>query len=563
MKKTLLCALASMVVAFVNSPALATTEAGSELIKMARSGVDEEVLTAYIETSTDTFDLDADDIITLKDLGVPSKIISEALRHGHADASDTAAAIAARETIQAASGDEGASAVLTTAAVAPPETDQNISFFYEALYPYGNWITIDGDWCWRPNAATISPDWAPYCRHGHWVWSDWGWCWVSDYSWGWAPFHYGRWFRHRTHGWCWMPDYEWGPAWVSWRRGGDYCGWAPLPPHTRYVNNEGFYYRDKRVNVDFEFNLTFNDYFFVPEKDFCDPHPWVYMVPTGRNRDMYRNTEHIRNSYGFEHDHIFNHGLPAEDISKITNRPVTPITIAPDNIKPGEPIHRGWIKENRLVIYKPIIAPKAPKNPTAVRVMMEKRQPVVVPEKQNIGNRTFFLKRETNAMQQTLKHQQERAQNSSQVKFHLEQAANYEQDSKKKAEYQSEAEIQSMNAQEANRHVVNIRQWKPGAVQGPAVMPQSRVVPQPTTENREQVRTQVRTQVQNEARVEQQRQPAMEQMIRTHAPQAPQVKAQRPPVSQPRINTPPAAQQNNGQRNQGQGQENRGGPNRK
>jgi hypothetical protein len=185
MKKILLSACVTVVIALANNPVCAA-EASDDLIKLARSGVDEEVLTAYIESSPDTFDLDADDVITLKDLGVPSKIIIEAMRHGHvSEESDSASAVAAaKETIQAASNDTAAAsqAVLTAAAVAPPAGDQNISFFYESLYPYGNWLDIDGEWCWQPNAGVISPEWAPYCRHGHWVDSDWGWCWVSDYS---------------------------------------------------------------------------------------------------------------------------------------------------------------------------------------------------------------------------------------------------------------------------------------------------------------------------------------------------------------------------------------------
>jgi hypothetical protein len=28
-----------------------------------------------------------------------------------------------------------------------------------------------------------------------------------------------------------VPGIEWAPAWVSWRVGGGYCGWAPLAPH--------------------------------------------------------------------------------------------------------------------------------------------------------------------------------------------------------------------------------------------------------------------------------------------------------------------------------------------
>src|SRR2546426_4578479 len=31
-------------------------------------------------------------------------------------------------------------------------------------------------------------------------------------------------------GWAWIPGEEWGPAFVQWRHGGDYVGWAPMPP---------------------------------------------------------------------------------------------------------------------------------------------------------------------------------------------------------------------------------------------------------------------------------------------------------------------------------------------
>jgi hypothetical protein len=75
----------------------------------------------------------------------------------------------------------------------------------------------------------IDADWAPY-TDGHWVYTDDGWTWVSDESFGWATYHYGRWVNLDGTGWCWVPGYTWAPAWVSWRYGGGYCGWAPLPP---------------------------------------------------------------------------------------------------------------------------------------------------------------------------------------------------------------------------------------------------------------------------------------------------------------------------------------------
>jgi len=69
---------------------------------------------------------------------------------------------------------------------------------------------------------------------GRWVYSnDYGWYWVSEESeasWGWVTFHYGRWVWINDTGWAWVPGNEWGPAWVDWRRGDRYVGWAPLPP---------------------------------------------------------------------------------------------------------------------------------------------------------------------------------------------------------------------------------------------------------------------------------------------------------------------------------------------
>ena len=514
MKNILLCSCITVVIALTNNSVLASP-GGDDLIKMARSGVDEEVLATYIDAAPDLFDLSADEIITLKDLGVPSKVINEALRHGHANETDSTAIAEAKETITAASNDTGEvnQAIVTSGAVAPEPSDQNISFFYKSLYPYGNWLNIDGKWCWQPNAAVISPDWTPYCRHGHWVNSDWGWCWVSDYSWGWAPFHYGRWFRHNTHGWCWVPDNEWGPAWVVWRSGNDYCGWAPLPPNTRYVKNEGFYFGNKRVSDGFEFNLTVNDYFFVPTKNFSDQHPWAHMVPSVGTQGVYWRSTMVKNSYGFENDHFINRGLPVEDVSRASNRKISQITIEHDNIKPGEPIHNGIIKENRLLIYKPTIAQSAPKNPVVIKSMLDK-EASSVQKRNEIINKSLLIRQKT-AAQQTMKNQQLIVKNSMKEKSNLEKAASHEADPGKKADIQAEARIQTMKSQQAQNHVANIKQWKPSAESKPAVIPQSRVVSQPSANNSEPVRNQV----QNEARMEQQRQPAMEAMIRNNAGQ--------------------------------------------
>ena len=481
---------------FIGIKSLVLASSGTDdLIKMAGSGVDEEVLQSYIESSPDTYDLSADEIITLKDLGVSSKVISEALRHGNEIDSATA-----HKTIKEAMSDTGetSQALSTTAAVAPPPDNLNISFFYKSLYPYGNWLMIDGDWCWQPNATVINGDWAPYSNQGHWVYSDWGWCWVSDYSWGWAPFHYGRWLHHQGYGWCWVPDTDWGPAWVAWRNGNGYCGWAPLPPHSRYVNNSGFYFGASLVGDDFEFNLTSHDYHFLPIGRFGDPHPWRHTLSSDRGEEAYGKTSFVRNGYGFDHGHIFNHGLPVNEVSKASGKNIRSITVVQETVHPGQPIERGIVRENRLLIYKPIISPTVPETPAIIKSRFTK-----VPAGIQSGNKagTYNEKaRRENAVRTTIKNERLAAEAAQRERADLEKKALSEANIKRRAELQKEAEGRAMREQRANEHVARMKQLKEPETLIP--LPQSRVIPAPSSDNRERIKRQVQAQVRDEARME-------------------------------------------------------------
>lgn len=103
--------------------------------------------------------------------------------------------------------------------------------FHSELSPYGEWIHVPGaGMVWRPYAWEVGHDFRPYSTGGYWTEGELGWVFVSHWSWGRIPFHYGRWFHHPFHGWVWLPGNEWAPAWVEWRVGGGYVGWAPLPP---------------------------------------------------------------------------------------------------------------------------------------------------------------------------------------------------------------------------------------------------------------------------------------------------------------------------------------------
>jgi len=105
--------------------------------------------------------------------------------------------------------------------------------FRSTLEPYGNWVD-DPTYgtVWVPSPGVVGDGFTPYLSGGHWAYDD-DYVWVSDYDWGWAPFHYGRWVYAGPMGWEWIPGRTYAGAWVAWRYGvGDwgYVGWAPLGP---------------------------------------------------------------------------------------------------------------------------------------------------------------------------------------------------------------------------------------------------------------------------------------------------------------------------------------------
>ncbi len=117
-----------------------------------------------------------------------------------------------------------------------PEVDTES--FQPALSAYGQWVEVPGyGSVWRPYPRVVGADFVPYSSGGHWVYTDMGWAWASDYAWGWAAFHYGNWVDTEG-GWAWIPGRVWAPAWVEWRSGGEYIGWAPLGPRGAVVVRE-------------------------------------------------------------------------------------------------------------------------------------------------------------------------------------------------------------------------------------------------------------------------------------------------------------------------------------
>src|SRR5690606_31003777 len=142
---------------------------------------------------------------------------------------------------------------------------------------------------------------------GHWVMTEYGNTWVSDYEWGWAPFHYGRWFYDDFYGWAWVPGSEWGPSWVHWRHSDGYYGWAPLGPG---------------VHINVSVNIPVHHWVFVPHRHFTSHRVYHYYVPRPRVNRIYHKTVVINNVY-VNNNVTYVSGPSRRDIERRTRRSVT------------------------------------------------------------------------------------------------------------------------------------------------------------------------------------------------------------------------------------------------
>jgi len=314
----------------------------AELVRLVQAGVEESVILAYIDNTLRLFNLDADDIIYLADLGAPAGIIEAAMEHD-------------QQLIEKGISPEAEPDVAEEMEEQPPEV--TVDEFHDTLAPYGAWVNIEGyGRCWRPTVMVYNTGWHPYCDNGRWVYTDHGWYWMSGYSWGWATFHYGRWFNHSRHGWCWWPDTVWAPSWVCWRYDRSYCGWAPLPPYTVYRPGYGFMYRGSTVVVGFNFGLNVNAFTFVSTRNFCDPKPWRHRIGHGEAKRIYsRTTVFNKINHDRKSRRLTNPGIPHRDISAATQKEIRPVSIhhAKDRVARGKQHERLDQDGRTLTVNRP------------------------------------------------------------------------------------------------------------------------------------------------------------------------------------------------------------------
>lgn len=343
-----------------------------DVVKMVNGGVPPEVLVAYVQNSSSVFNPTPENIIYLKDKGVPMTVITAMLVHDKTLRENVnqmpAPAVTGPQSPPQTPYDQyqpsyqnqtpgmPPAEIYPNSYNAQPQYDNNmpeqVNYFYNDLSPYGSWYSLPGyGWAWQPDLATSSSSWAPYRNDGRWLYSNYGWYWHSDYPWGWAPFHYGRWWNHPSQGWLWFPGTDWASSWVNWRCSPGFCGWAPLSPFT----DPGFGLRAglgaDSFNRGFGKSGSANDFTFVPINRFTDPNVGAFRVNSTQARSLFTRSTLVNNmltgglgitaNQGFDPDRVAAAG--GSSVARVTVQdPPAGVDPIPDRVFNGDSAFFGF-----------------------------------------------------------------------------------------------------------------------------------------------------------------------------------------------------------------------------
>lgn len=199
--------------------------------------------------------------------------------------------------------------------LAAAEGEYAIDQFYDELAPYGEWVEHPRyGYVWLPR--TIAPDWQPYTV-GSWVYTDdHGWYWDSNEPFAWAVYHYGRWGFEADYGWYWVPGDTWAPAWVQWRYGDEYVGWAPEGP----AETAGYAYGGPARYVPPPPQEAWT---FVQPRYLTEPAVRTYAVPRVNISIVFSRTTFVSRPR-YRNGYLYNYGMPRDHWQRVTHRHLEP-----------------------------------------------------------------------------------------------------------------------------------------------------------------------------------------------------------------------------------------------
>ncbi len=230
------------------------------------------------------------------------------------------------------------------------EGSLDVSVFYGALAPHGEWVNVAPyGWSWMPD--DVAYGWRPYTV-GSWAWVEpYGWTWVSDEPWGWATYHYGRWTYADDYGWVWVPGTTWAPAWVAFRHGDPWIGWAPLPPGANWRVDAGM----DVGGLNLEVGIGTYAWTFVAAQFFAAPHVHQRAYVAAHNPYFVERTA-WSTRYTSVEGGIANLGVELATVERFQGAPV-----ARRRLREAAVLEEGGgrVDGDAVVVYRPRLAPKA------------------------------------------------------------------------------------------------------------------------------------------------------------------------------------------------------------
>jgi hypothetical protein len=253
-------------------------------------------------------------------------------------------------------GSLGSGAALRQAAA---DTEIDVSVFYTSLAPYGEWIHLEPHgWAWVPE--NVDYGWRPYTV-GQWRWVEpHGWMWVSDEPWGWATYHYGRWTYADDYGWAWVPGTTWGPAWVAFRYGDPWVGWAPLPPGPGWRYDAS----PEIASLNATVGLGWFAWSFVSLQHFAAPDMRSRVLVNAYNPYLVEHTQ-WSTRYAAVAGGYANQSIDVAQVERAQGARLPRLRLQ----EATDPGHGAGarVEGEAVVVYRPRIAPRAPAEPPPPR----------------------------------------------------------------------------------------------------------------------------------------------------------------------------------------------------
>ena len=164
----------------------------------------------------------------------------------------------------------------------------------------------------------MTAEWTPYSS-GRWVYTYYGWMWITDYTWGWATYNYGRWYYDYYWGWVWLPGRYWAPNWVQWCYNSNYIGWYPIYPRRHGWHHRHHHWHNGRYYT----NTDPRHWVIVKRKDFTQiikPNITVDKIENGRVLEESKKTAIVK----FDGKSYTNIGPKVDIIEKNTGSKIEP-----------------------------------------------------------------------------------------------------------------------------------------------------------------------------------------------------------------------------------------------